>query len=58
MARQGFYDCDDEREEPAAPRFERSSGKLVAERLQDEMRAAVQSIRSAPWAPVPPESTE
>jgi hypothetical protein len=44
---------EDERREGRFERRERSSGEMVAERLQDEMRAAVESIRAGVWPRMP-----
>lgn len=46
---------EDERRQGRFERAEPSSGELVAQRLQDEMRSALESIRSGPWAPPPRE---
>ncbi|HEU4978967.1 MAG TPA: hypothetical protein VFT42_08755 [Solirubrobacteraceae bacterium] len=46
---------DEERRQGRFERAEPSSGEMVAKRLQDEMRSAVESIRSGAWAPVAPE---
>lgn len=44
---------EDEDRDNRLDRGERSAGMMVAERLQDEVRSAVQSIRSARWVPSP-----
>jgi hypothetical protein len=46
----------EQHEEQREGRFERrepSSGEMVAQRLQDEMRSAVASIRSSAWPAAP-----